>query len=96
MNQDRLELTVGHAVQLVAAVTPSDAKTKTVNWSSDNRFVADVDKDGNVEIVSKNFTMTTSQQPKKEAEASEWTCWGCGHVNSGEVCEVCGKKRVQK
>ena len=52
-----------------------------------------VDKDGN---VSKNFTMTTSQQPKKEAEASEWTCWGCGHVNSGEVCEVCGKKRVQK
>ena len=55
-----------------------------------------VDKDGNVEIVSKNFTMTTSQQPKKEAEASEWTCWGCGHVNSGEVCEVCGKKRVQK
>ena len=55
-----------------------------------------VDKDGNVEIVSKNFTMTTSQQPKKEAGASEWTCWGCGHVNSGEVCEVCGKKRVQK
>lgn len=35
LNQDRLELTVGHAVQLVAAVTPSDAKTKTVNWSSD-------------------------------------------------------------
>lgn len=26
LNQDRLELTVGHAVQLVAAVTPSDAK----------------------------------------------------------------------
>ena len=26
----------------------------------------------------------------------KWTCWGCGHVNSGDVCEVCGKKRVQK
>ena len=55
-----------------------------------------VDKDGYDEIVSKNFTMTTSQQPKKGTEASEWTCWGCGHVNSGVVCEVCGKKRVQK
>ena len=57
MNQDRLELTVGHAVQLVAAVTPSDAKTKTVNWSSDNRFVADVDKDGNV-LASSEGTAT--------------------------------------
>ena len=57
LNQDRLELTVGHAVQLVAAVTPSDAKTKTVNWSSDNRFVADVDKDGNV-LASSEGTAT--------------------------------------
>lgn len=48
LNQDRLELTVGHSAQLVASVTPSDAKTKTVNWSSDNRLVVDVDKDGNV------------------------------------------------
>jgi len=68
--------------EVAAANTLADLKTT-------------VDKDGN-EIVSKNFTMTTSQQPKKGTEASEWTCWGCGHVNSGEVCEVCGKKRVQK
>ena len=38
MNQDRLELTVGHAVQLVAAVTPSDAKTKTVNGYKKNKI----------------------------------------------------------
>lgn len=69
--------------EVVAANVPADLKTT-------------VDKDGNVEIVSKNFTMTTSQQPKREPETVEWICWGCGHVNSGDVCEVCGKKRVQK
>lgn len=57
LNQDRLELTVGHSAQLVASVTPSDAKTKDVNWSSDNRFVADVDKDGNV-LASSEGTAT--------------------------------------
>lgn len=69
--------------EVAAANTSADLKTT-------------VDKDGNVEIISKNFTMTTNQQPKRETETVEWTCWGCGHVNNGEVCEVCGKKRVRK
>lgn len=67
------------------------------NCSSDIKTT--VNKDGHVEIVSKNFTMTTNQQAKKDTEdtsAPTWTCWGCGHVNTADTCEVCGKKRVQK
>lgn len=59
-----------------------------------------MDKDGNVEIKAKNFTMTTNQTSKlskKDATGTRdtWTCWGCGHKNSVEICPICGKKRTK-
>lgn len=64
-----------------------------------------MDKDGNLEIKAKNFTMTTNQTSKlskKEVagtitttDATEaWTCWGCGHVSTTDTCSVCGKKKT--
>ena len=35
---------IGRSAQLIATVLPENAKTKTVNWSSDNRLVAEVDE----------------------------------------------------
>lgn len=65
-----------------------------------------MDKNGNVEIVAKNFTMTTNQSSKlskKEAAGTvnaastteAWTCWGCGHESTTEICPVCGKKKTK-
>ncbi len=75
------------AAKQTASATLSDAQTT-------------MDKDGNVEIKAKNFTMTTNQSSKlgkkESAEVSEtWTCWGCGHSNTGEICSVCGKKKTR-
>lgn len=64
-----------------------------------------MDKDGNVEIVAKNFTMTTNQTSKlskkvaatpssNEGTTETWTCWGCGHVTTTEICPICGKKKT--
>lgn len=62
-----------------------------------------VNPNGPVEIVSKNFTMTTNPNTKKLTchdstsvnEHVKWVCWGCGHTNSDDVCSVCGKKRTK-
>jgi rubrerythrin len=61
-----------------------------------------VNKDGNVEIVSKNFTITpnltsklTSSMLESMSEGETWTCWGCGHTNTEDICPVCGKKKIQ-
>ena len=62
LNQDRLELLIGRSAQLIATVLPENAKTKTVNWSSDNRLVAEVDEDGNVSAYEEGtatITVTT-------------------------------------
>lgn len=52
-----------------------------------------IDKNGNVEIVAKNFTMTTRNTEVLTAET--WECWGCGHTNTGDICLVCGKERIR-
>jgi rubrerythrin len=69
-----------------------------VNTASDVKTI--VNENGNVEIVSKNFTITTnstsklaSPMPGSEPEGDTWTCWGCGHSNTGDTCTVCGKKK---
>lgn len=64
-----------------------------------------MDKDGNVEIVAKNFTMTTNQSSKLSKKektdttdttgtTESWTCWGCGRVSTTAICPVCGKKKT--
>ena len=52
--------------EVAAANTLADLKTT-------------VDKDGNVEIVSKNFTMTTSQQPRREQRLQS------GHAGAADM-----------
>lgn len=62
LDQERLELKVGETSLLKAIITPENAKTKVVNWLSDDRFVVDIDKDGNVKANSEGtatITVTT-------------------------------------
>ncbi len=62
-----------------------------------------VNPNGHVEIVSKNFTMTTNPNTKKTKSedastvisSATWICWGCGHTNTEDICSVCGKKRTK-
>ena len=63
-----------------------------------------VNPNGPVEIVSKNFTMTTNPNTKRltsedanvVSKAAEWTCWGCGHSCTEDICPVCGKKKTSR
>lgn len=75
-------------------------KKKTAYTETDHTPVdmkTTVKEDGNLEIVSKNFTMTTNTLTSKSAEetAATWTCWGCGHINTGDTCQVCGKSKIK-
>lgn len=55
------------------------------------------DKDGNVEIVSKNFKMKTTQKPAEDTDSNgeTWICWGCGQPTDKDICPVCGKKKTK-
>ncbi len=46
LNKTKASIEVGKTVQLFAAVEPSKASVKTVTWSSSNKSVATVDKNG--------------------------------------------------
>lgn len=46
LNKTSANVGVGKTVQLIAAVSPSNASVKTVTWSSSNASVASVDKNG--------------------------------------------------
>lgn len=60
-------------------------------------MLATTDKDGNVEIVSKNFKMKATQKPAigTDSTGETWICWGCGQPTSQDVCPVCGKKKTK-
>lgn len=51
---------MGAAETLIAAVAPSDATNKAVNWSSSDTSVATVDSDGNVTAVSTGVATITA------------------------------------
>ncbi|MDD2951759.1 MAG: Ig-like domain-containing protein [Parabacteroides sp.] len=61
LDQERLELKVGEGALLKATITPENAKTKVVNWLSDDRFVVDIDKDGNVKAMSEGTATITAE-----------------------------------
>lgn len=56
-----------------------------------------INKEGNIELKSKNFTITASSKPDTESSSVNisWQCWGCGNINTEPVCPVCGKKRAK-
>lgn len=47
-----VRIAVGESIKLTAIITPTEASTKNVEWSSTNTSVAIVSQDGNVEAVA--------------------------------------------
>lgn len=72
-------------------------KKKNAENSCTSAVQTTFDKAGNVEIVSKNFKMKTTQKPEETSEAAgdSWVCWGCGQSTTEDACPVCGKKRIK-
>ncbi len=74
---------------------------KKANKGNNPKPKAAVNPNGPVEIVSKNFTMTTNpnttrltSDDRTAPSLSTWICWGCGHSNTDDICPVCGKKKT--
>ncbi|MGN0396251.1 MAG: hypothetical protein ACI4EF_12880 [Coprococcus sp.] len=74
---------------------------KKANKGNEQKTRGAVNPNGPVEIVSKNFTMTTNPNTTRLTSADKtgpapdtWICWGCGHTNTDNVCPVCGKKKT--
>lgn len=72
-------------------------KSKAADRSAASNVTTTFDQSGNVEIVSKNFKMKTTQKADEDAEpaGSTWICWGCGQPTSQDICPVCGKKKTK-
>lgn len=62
----------GEQVQLTAIVLPENATNKNIEWTSDNEFVARVDENGLVTIISKN--VTTIHAKATDGSGVEGTC----------------------
>lgn len=65
---------VGGAIQLTAAITPSNATDKTVAWSSSNESVATVNSSGLVTLLSEgNVTITATSNDISDTHSIEAT-----------------------
>jgi type VI secretion system secreted protein VgrG len=61
-NGENMKLTVGESVNAIVSVSPSNAKNKTLTWSSDNEAVAKVSQTGRIRAVgagTANITVKT-------------------------------------
>ncbi|MEE3480757.1 MAG: Ig-like domain-containing protein [Lachnospiraceae bacterium] len=70
LDHSTLSLTLGTSQQLTATVEPTEATTKTVNWTSSDTAVATVDENGNVTPVAAGtttITATANGDPTKTA-----------------------------
>lgn len=72
-------------------------KKNTSNSVGNVKTETIIDQNGDISIVSKNFTITTNQAKKETSStvSPSWTCWGCGRVTTEDPCPVCGKKRIR-
>ncbi|WEK53580.1 MAG: glycosyl hydrolase 53 family protein [Candidatus Cohnella colombiensis] len=72
LNSQTLNLTAGTTGQLIATVTPAEATTKTVSWSSSNAGVAAVDSTGKVSGLAAGTAVITATTTDggKTAEAT--------------------------
>lgn len=57
LDKSNLKLTIGESSQIYATVSPSNAKDKTLTWTSSNPLVATVDEKGVVKAISKGFSV---------------------------------------
>ena len=62
LNKETLSLEIGSSEKLIAEISPSDATNASVKWTSSDKSVATVDKNGNVTAIgagSATITATT-------------------------------------
>lgn len=68
------KIAAGKRVKLTAKITPSNAANKAVTWTSSNKKVATVDKNGNVTLKKntggKKVTITVAAKDGSKAKAS--------------------------
>lgn len=67
LDQNAVTIEEESSVTLVAKVTPDDATTKTVEWTSSNAEVATVDADGKVTGITVGTATITAQVADKQA-----------------------------
>lgn len=67
LDKERLDMVAGAVAKLTATVQPSDAKDKTVTWSSSDEGVALVDMDGNVTALKGGVATVTAAAGGKSA-----------------------------
>lgn len=68
LSRDRVSINKGNTYTLKATINPSSATDKTLNWTSSNRRIATVDKNGKVKAVAKGTaTITVTSKNGKKA-----------------------------
>lgn len=82
LNKTSASITNGSTLQLTATITPSDAKDKTVTWTSSNASVASVSSSG--KVTAKAVGTATITATAKGNTAVKATC---KITVTGKVCE---------
>lgn len=86
-NKEDVQLSRGETWIAAVSVLPSNAKNKTVSWSSDNEDVATVTQTGKVTAVGAGTAVITAQSPDGPSDTVEITVSGTG---SGNVIDMNG------
>ena len=60
IDQSKLSMIVGDVKKLSVSIEPTNATDKNIEWSSSNRKIADIDKNGNVIAVSEGVATITA------------------------------------
>lgn len=85
----------GCYLQLKATVTPTTASDKTVTWTSSNKKVATVDKNGKVTIIGKGTAVITAKAKSGVTATCKVVCKTAQHdhlYKSTKVASTCTKK----
>ena len=67
LNKSSASISIGNTLELIATITPSNAANKDVTWTSSNKKIATVDKEGKVKGIKKGtaaITVTTADGKK--------------------------------
>lgn len=85
INKASIELTVGESSQLSATVLPSDAKDKTVSWTSSNQSVASVNSSGLVNALTEGTATITASAGGKSGSCQVTVSKGVVVISSIEL-----------
>ncbi len=74
LNETKLELVEGGSAKLTATVLPENATNKNVTWSSSNKSIATVDKNGSIKAINEgNTTITVTTKDSGHTATCEVT-----------------------